>query len=594
MGDELLIEELKGVFAKKLGTFADNEFLSDCSVKGPDGRAFKAHRVILAASSSHFYTELKKQPQSAALEVPEPIAPTYGQGLKPGDVFPTVLRFMYANQDQTVLTPDVLNSASAYSLLALGHALGVKRLVDVVSQFIAEKVLNEDNGAEVLYEGLKYFSEPLQRAATEAVTANFERIVRRPGGLDALTILPFSKIKALCGDEQINVRSEGTVYGLICSYLQKRETLPEEQKEEPGLLSVKRLTPEEKFELLSCVRFSYLTHSELLQAASNALVAVAKDLILEGLSLQLVELDSPPTADYTYRVSRIPRKSYAIKKGVQSRETLRTGSVVESEDESETGREHGNYEVDEGEEEKNDLMNEARMYRSQQLQRPTYREVLGTMAHSVQGALRHSSPKPPQKLRGPYSSMTGPKEFVYSYDFDDNGLFYYLGSSGKTRPWANPHILGLVCVFASSVGFGKIEEFVGRASGNLRTSNDPSSFIGVDIGLGRQFTPTAYTLRNRNSNSHVCLNWQLEGSNNRHDWKVFDRRIHFSGDPSTDAALEEDRMQLKQKGASTTWGVASEMAEGVRYLRIVQLDKNSSGSYNLALSGFEVYGKLVG
>ena len=28
-----------------------------------------------------------------------------------------------------------------------------------------------------------------------------------------------------------------------------------------------------------------------------------------------------------------------------------------------------------------------------------------------------------------------PEEFVYSYDFDDNGALYWLGSYGKTRVW---------------------------------------------------------------------------------------------------------------------------------------------------------------
>jgi hypothetical protein len=594
MGEELLYEELKTVYSRKLGFFADNEFLSDCTVKGPDGRTFKVHRVILATSSTFFFTTLKKSPQTTAIDVPEPIPPTYGQGMKAGDVFPTVLRFMYANQEATVLTADLLNAASAFSLLALGHILGVKRLVDVVSQFIAEKVLNDDNGAEVLLEGLKYMSETLQEAALDAVVSNLESIVRRPGGLEALTNLPFSQFKGICEDNLASVSNEGTVYGLICSYLQKREALPEEQVEAQGVLGMKRLTQEEKFELLSCVRFSYLTHNELLQAASNGLVAMAKDLILEGLSLQLVELDSPPAADYAYRVSREPRKSYEVKRpGMKSKETLKSASV-EVRSEEQTSRQADESEDDEREEEKHDYMHDARLYRSQQLQRQTHREVIGTLAASVQGALRQSSPpRPPQRLRGPYSSLTGPKEFVYSYDFDDNGLLYYLGSSGRTRPWANPHVLGNVVAFSSSIGFGKVEEFVGRVAGNLRTTNEPNSYIGVDLGLGRLLAPTAYTLRNRNSSSHVCLNWQLEGSNNRYDWKVLDRRIHFSGDPGTDAALEEERQQLKQKGASTTWGVAPEMTESVRYLRIVQLDKNSSGSYNLALSGFEVYGKLV-
>jgi hypothetical protein len=33
---------------------------------------------------------------------------------------------------------------------------------------------------------------------------------------------------------------------------------------------------------------------------------------------------------------------------------------------------------------------------------------------------------------------------------------------------------------------------------------------------------------------------------------------------------------------------------GFRYILIRQIDKNSSGSYNLAISGFELYGNATG
>jgi len=33
-------------------------------------------------------------------------------------------------------------------------------------------------------------------------------------------------------------------------------------------------------------------------------------------------------------------------------------------------------------------------------------------------------------------------EFVYKYDMDDNGVLYYLGTFGKTKPYVNPHVLG--------------------------------------------------------------------------------------------------------------------------------------------------------
>jgi hypothetical protein len=72
-------------------------------------------------------------------------------------------------------------------------------------------------------------------------------------------------------------------------------------------------------------------------------------------------------------------------------------------------------------------------------------------------------------------------------------------------------------------------------------------------------------------------------------------------DPEIDIPMEMEREALKQKGATSTWGISQEMwrvkeggeEPGFRYFRIVQVDKNSSGSSNLGLSGLELYGLIT-
>jgi len=119
------------------------------------------------------------------------------------------------------------------------------------------------------------------------------------------------------------------------------------------------------------------------------------------------------------------------------------------------------------------------------------------------------SPHPPQKSMyrpAPGSKMgtmsldpsVMPQEFIYAYDFDENGVLFFLGTYGKTKAWLNPHTIGQVTVFASSIGHGALEDIVGRVATNCRTLNEPFSFFGIDFGMGRLFMPTCYTLRNRN------------------------------------------------------------------------------------------------
>ena len=72
----------------------------------------------------------------------------------------------------------------------------------------------------------------------------------------------------------------------------------------------------------------------------------------------------------------------------------------------------------------------------------------------------------------------------------------------------------------------------------------------------------------------------------------------MTGDAAVDQACEDERVMLCQKAAATTWGVDTDIYreigfDGFRYFRVIQVGTNSSGSNNLALSGLELYGRVV-
>lgn len=186
----------------------------------------------------------------------------------------------------------------------------------------------------------------------------------------------------------------------------------------------------------------------------------------------------------------------------------------------------------------------------------------------------------------------------YEYDFDENGAFFYLGTMSKMNHWRNPNDFGQIKVFCSSLGKGRLSDFVGREQVNLRTMNEPYSYFGIDLGEERTIIPTAYSLKNRNSSSHVLLCWQLEGSNDRINFEVLDSRVFIHSDAKTHLQMEKERNILKSPGCTSTWAVdsvvKSKFQNGFRYLILKQIGKNSSGAYNMGLSGFEVYGKCLG
>jgi len=189
-------------------------------------------------------------------------------------------------------------------------------------------------------------------------------------------------------------------------------------------------------------------------------------------------------------------------------------------------------------------------------------------------------------------------EFTYEYDFDENGVLYYLGTLGKSNTYKNPHDIGQIKVFASSLGRGRLADFVGREVVNLRSLNEPFSFFGVDLGEDRTLVPNSYSIWNRNSSSHVMLGWQLEASNDRVNFNVIDTRIFISSDPKINNDMEKERNLLKIPGCTSTWGIDHQLSinfpNGFRFFILKQIIKNSSGAYNMALSGFELYGKGLG
>lgn len=128
-----------------------------------------------------------------------------------------------------------------------------------------------------------------------------------------------------------------------------------------------------------------------------------------------------------------------------------------------------------------------------------------------------------------------PYEFVFQSHFDENGALYFLGTFGKKRLYQNPHTIGQVQAFASSVGAGLVEDVAGRTITNCRTGNEPFSYFGVDLGEQRQLLPTCYSVRNRNNTAtHTMLNWHFEGSNDKVNWTTLDRRLYLTGDPVAD------------------------------------------------------------
>jgi hypothetical protein len=351
---------------------------------------------------------------------------------------------------------------------------------------------------------------------------------------------------------------------------------------------IRKISAEEERSLIEKIRFSFLTHSDLLNLNTDPLMKEHKDLVLEGLSVRL----------NTYEISQ---DSSHLKINLQPRKYLNPNSSPHKEPKKSINRSHldVNY---------NPINQIGSENPNNSIQFPQFDDNLQNeiKRHSNIIPLSQSTPihpRPPQENNKVFSQSViknkNVVEFNYDYDFDEKGVFYYLGTLGRTCPYRNPYDIGQVKVFCSSLGKGKPREFVGRESVNLRTLNESNSFFGIDFGEDRRLIPSCYSIKNRNSSSHVLLCWSLEGSNDKINFVNVDTRIFQNQkDVRSSQQLEKDRNLLKTPGCTSTWGVDQSVKDknpdGFRYFILRQIDQNSSGAFNLALSGFELYGAGIG
>ncbi|KAJ4454382.1 hypothetical protein PAPYR_10924 [Paratrimastix pyriformis] len=140
--------------------------------------------------------------------------------------------------------------------------------------------------------------------------------------------------------------------------------------------------------------------------------------------------------------------------------------------------------------------------------------------------LAESRPSAPASCTRP-----GPPTVVFDYDhdMDEQGLFYYIGTQGRTQPWQNPANAGWVTATRSS-------------------------------DCVRLFTPTRYTLRHSRNEAIVPFrlqSWRLEGSVDGASWRTLDEHTK-----------EPDAIPARPD-AMVTFAVAPERAFTARLFRVL-------------------------
>ena len=105
--------------------------------------------------------------------------------------------------------------------------------------------------------------------------------------------------------------------------------------------------------------------------------------------------------------------------------------------------------------------------------------------------------------------------------------------------------------------------------------------MSVDLGEGRDVTPTHYCLRHHDNEGYVLRNWSLQGkaAEPGADWVEIRRH-------------DNDETLAQEKFSVAAWPIERE-ARAFRHFRIHSHGKDSSGKDYVSCCGFEVYGTLT-
>ena len=691
---------------RAISNYYSNEFLTDAILKG-ENFELSFHKIILCSASDFLNNYFKLNPditQKSVVDLPQIMKSSLSQGNKK-ECLDKIFKFCYYNQDIKSIESDITLS-NCFTFLELAHCLQIKSLCSNLEKIIIKNFLKDENMIKISEESNIFELEELRKECSNKIKNNLGNIQNKA---KELTELKYETFKDIISSDALDVEQEKDVVDLVIEYLKSRRKIPEEEKEIKNLENQennenqeenkenneenknneeppqnqenenieneennkenpynnwkkhldkleknskkKRLSPEEEKILVLCIRFSYLSHADLISLTNEPIMQNFKDLILQGLSARLDTYEN--TNEKKTIINLTPRhylrgqqiSNNYKRNNVKNNDCSEINNEIKSDNNMENLKDIGlgksnqfnkfndqrNFSHSQPIIQKNNNLNERdsniNNYIKDEMELPSYYDE-NNLNNSNSNYLGHEilnideinskkrkmavmgksslGPYPPQDPRISQNFFRSQRImsnynpiFKYTYDFDENGALYYLGTKGKKYQYRNPHELNLVTAFASSLSKGQISDFVGRNLVNLRTENEENSFFGVDLGENRTLSPTAYSLRNRNSSTHVMLCWNLEASNDKIHFEILDTRI-FSNveNPQVHQRLERERNLLKEPGCTSTWGISKKIKEkfpdGFRYFLIKQIDKNSNGNYNLTNSGFELYGQGKG
>jgi len=170
-------------------------------------------------------------------------------------------------------------------------------------------------------------------------------------------------------------------------------------------------------------------------------------------------------------------------------------------------------------------------------------------------------------------------ELKYQADFDDNGLFYFIGTTGKTSEWENPATSGKVLVTSNAAfDWGSASNLLARKNFNTWTASQPGVWVSFSLRSNVTFKPNKYCLKHGYVSDGANLrNWVLEASVDGSSWVVLTQHTNDK--------------TLGGNYGTGSWDIPEPQA-AFAHFRLRSTGRDGGNSDRIQLSGFELYGTL--
>eukprot|EP01084_Bolivina_argentea_P316732 549095_1 len=182
------------------------------------------------------------------------------------------------------------------------------------------------------------------------------------------------------------------------------------------------------------------------------------------------------------------------------------------------------------------------------------------------------------------------KEFIYSSDFDKNGICYGLATDFGRTQWLNPMKKGLINVTAEWHLGSHCNPYILKRKPipcACYTRNNKNGIIEIDF-KSQLIVPTAYSWRHDGVACDYPLNWNFEASIDGKTWHILKKHKNDS------------KHGINGPFKSHTWMFAPQIAlVSYRMFRFQLTGKDSPPHnssqypYTIHCSGFEIYGRLI-